>query len=186
MPTRPPARDRSCNTPARRATAVRAGDNGDGSLSAADANFAGFKVLVTNEDGSTTAKTLTELGITSLSLTPNAKAQGFADGTVITGEAQFTRADGTTGTMANTMLAAEAQGHVVTETISTDATGTRTDIVKFYGAGGALTASITTTSSSDGSSKTLSFDDDGDGVTDRRMEITQASNDNGRQLLCTA
>ena len=71
--------------------------NGDGKLSAADAEFAKFKVLVTNADGSTTVKTLAELGITEINLTANAVNIALPDGSVITGQTTFTRGDGTTG-----------------------------------------------------------------------------------------
>jgi len=43
--------------------------NGDGKLTAADSNFASFKVMVTNADGTTEAKTLAQLGITEIDLT---------------------------------------------------------------------------------------------------------------------
>lgn len=42
----------------------RVDSNGDGKLTAADAEFIHFKVMVTNADGSQTARSLTELGIT--------------------------------------------------------------------------------------------------------------------------
>jgi hypothetical protein len=75
--------------------------NGDGILSAADADFAKFKVLVTNADGTTSVKTLTELGITSIKLTTDATQIELPDGSVITGQTTFTRANGTTGTAAD-------------------------------------------------------------------------------------
>ncbi|MCF6327511.1 MAG: Hint domain-containing protein, partial [Devosiaceae bacterium] len=45
--------------------------NDDGKLSAADDDWSLFKVLVSNSDGSTILKTLTELGITSIDLISN-------------------------------------------------------------------------------------------------------------------
>jgi hypothetical protein len=54
--------------------------NGDGKLSAADTEFAKFKVLVTNADGSTTVMTLAALGITEINLTANAVNVGMPDG----------------------------------------------------------------------------------------------------------
>lgn len=40
----------------------------DGVLDASDAEFANFKVMVTNADGSTEAKTLAQLNITSINI----------------------------------------------------------------------------------------------------------------------
>jgi hypothetical protein len=85
--------------------------NGDGKLTAADADFAKFKVLVTNADGSTTVMTLAQLGITEINLTANAVNIELPDGTVITGQTTFTRSNGTTGTVANTTLTADAVGY---------------------------------------------------------------------------
>ena len=85
--------------------------NGDGKLSAADAEFAKFKVMVTNADGSTTVMTLAALGITEINLTANTVNIELPDGSVITGQTTFTRANGTTGTVANTTLTADAAGY---------------------------------------------------------------------------
>ena len=57
--------------------------NGDGKLASADAGFAQFKVLVTNADGSTTVKTLAQLGITEINLTEDSTRVQLADGSVI-------------------------------------------------------------------------------------------------------
>jgi hypothetical protein len=53
--------------------------NGDGKLTAADTEFAKFKVLVTNADGSTTVMTLAALGITEINLTANAMNIGMPE-----------------------------------------------------------------------------------------------------------
>ncbi|MDP3195684.1 hypothetical protein, partial [Tabrizicola sp.] len=84
--------------------------NGDGKLTAADAEFAKFKVMVTNADGSTTVMTLAALGITEINLTANTVNIELPDGSVITGQTTFTRANGTTGTVANTTLAGDGAG----------------------------------------------------------------------------
>ncbi|MEZ5751017.1 MAG: hypothetical protein R3D60_03280 [Paracoccaceae bacterium] len=42
--------------------------NGDGKLTAADSTFGSFKVMVTKADGTTEAKTLSQLGITEIDL----------------------------------------------------------------------------------------------------------------------
>jgi hypothetical protein len=58
--------------------------NGDGKLTAADAEFAKFKVMVTNADGTQTAKTLAELGITELNLNAAVALVTLPDGSQIT------------------------------------------------------------------------------------------------------
>ncbi len=45
-------------------------------LDASDAKFANFKAMVTNADGSTEAKTLAQLNITSINLTADVKTTG--------------------------------------------------------------------------------------------------------------
>jgi hypothetical protein len=79
-------------------------------LTAADAEFAKFKVLVTNADGSTTVMTLTQLGITSINLTADATNIELPDGSVVTGQTMFTWEDGTTGTVAHTGCAGGRRG----------------------------------------------------------------------------
>ena len=71
--------------------------NGDGKLTAADANFAKFRVLVTNADGSKVVKTLAQLGITEINLTDDATRIVLPDGSVIEGQATYRKSDGSTG-----------------------------------------------------------------------------------------
>ena len=61
--------------------------NGDGRLSGAELN--GFKVMVSNADGSRTAQTAAPLGITEIRLTQDTTRLQRADGSVITGQATF-------------------------------------------------------------------------------------------------
>lgn len=84
--------------------------NGDGKLTAADTEFAKFKVMVTNADGSTTVMTLTQLGITEIDLTANATRIEMPDGLVLTGHNSFTRMDGRAGRMAKTTPVAGRRG----------------------------------------------------------------------------
>ncbi|MDQ0506431.1 EF-hand domain-containing protein [Xanthobacter agilis] len=65
--------------------------NGDGKLSAADDEWSKFKVLVTNSNNSKVLKTLAELGITEISVTPDDNEQSFSDGSQILGSATFVR-----------------------------------------------------------------------------------------------
>ena len=94
--------------------------NGDGKLTAADAEFAKFKVMVTGADGQTSVKTLTELGITEIDLTANATRMELPDGSMITGQTTYQRANGTTGTVANTTLVTDTAGYRVVEVVGTD------------------------------------------------------------------
>ncbi|MDQ0507333.1 hypothetical protein [Xanthobacter agilis] len=65
--------------------------NGDGKLSAADDEWSKFKVLFTNSAGAKSLKTLAELGITEISVTPDDNEQSFSDGSQILGSATFVR-----------------------------------------------------------------------------------------------
>ena len=85
--------------------------DGDGKLDADDAAFADFRIMVTLADGSTQAMTLAQLGITEIDLTPDETFIELPDGSMITGQTTFTRADGTTGTAANTVLARDPNGY---------------------------------------------------------------------------
>jgi Ca2+-binding RTX toxin-like protein len=153
--------------------------NGDGKLTAADAAFGQFKVLVTNADGSTTAQTLAQLGITEINLTADATRIVLPDGSVITGQTTFTRADGTTGTVANTTLIAEADGHRVVQVTSTDAGGNRVMVSTAYATDGSVAYAIRSVTSPTGASTTNTYDDNGDGVTDRVQTIVRVTNGDG-------
>jgi len=153
--------------------------NGDGKLTSADSAFANFKILVTNADGSTTTKTLAQLGITEINLTEDATRIVLPDGSVIEGQTTFKKSNGTTGTVASTSLVAETDGHRVTEAVSTDVNGNRVVVNTVYGAGGTILYAVTSVTSPSGASITNSWDDDGDGVTDRIQTIDTVTNGNG-------
>ncbi|AQZ53821.1 Hemolysin, plasmid (plasmid) [Martelella mediterranea DSM 17316] len=140
--------------------------NGDGVLDAADAAFSAFKVMVTNADGSTVVKTLSELGIVSIGLTANAARYIFDDGSSVIGESVFTRADGSTGAAANAVLAAEAEGYRIDKMETTDGAGARHVVSTGYDRDGNKAFVIDAVTSADGLSETTRFDDDGDGVVD--------------------
>ena len=80
--------------------------NGDGKLDASDAKFNQFKVMVTNSDGSYTAKTLTELGITALNLKADLTDIKYTDGSEITWQTT-TSTEGTTGGLASSLNSRE-------------------------------------------------------------------------------
>ncbi len=92
----------------------------DGKLTAADAAFGQFKVMVTKADGSTGSKTLAELGITEINLEGDATGITLPDGSRITAQTTFTRSNGSTGTVADTVLVAEEQGHRVKPPVPDD------------------------------------------------------------------
>ena len=153
--------------------------NGDGKLTAADTDFAKFKVMVTNANGTTTVQTLTQLGITEINLTADTTQITLPDGSQITGQTTFTRGNGTTGTVANTTLISEAEGHRVVQTTSTDGNGNAVVVSTGYGAGGAVAFVITSVTSPTGALVTNSYDTNGDGVTDRIQTVTTVVNGNG-------
>jgi hypothetical protein len=68
--------------------AIRAAfdSNGDGKLTAADTDFAKFKVLVTNANGTTTVQTLGGLNISEINLRPDATNIQLPDSSTITGQ----------------------------------------------------------------------------------------------------
>jgi hypothetical protein len=59
--------------------------NGDGKLTAADAAFAQFKVLVPNADGSTTVMTLAQLGITEINSASELRSKTDQDKALVAG-----------------------------------------------------------------------------------------------------
>ena len=83
--------------------------NHDGKLSAADSDFAEFAAWQdANSNGivdNGEMKSLTALGITSISLTSDGKSYTAANGDVtVVGSGTFTRADGSTGTLADAVF----------------------------------------------------------------------------------
>lgn len=111
--------------------------NNDGILSAADADFAKFKVERVNADGSTSVFTLAQLGITSINLTADATRIELPDGSMITGQTTFV-INGATRTVANVSLMAEVQGYAVTQAVTTDTSNNRIVTSTAYDANGAL------------------------------------------------
>jgi hypothetical protein len=144
--------------------------NKDGQFSAADDDWADFRVLVTNADGTQSVRTLTDLGITSIDLSADATQIVLPDGSVITGQTTFTRADGSEGTVADVILRAEAAGYRVETTTPQPGTVVQTG----YHADGSVAFVFTAVTAPDGSSTLNSYDDNGDGVVDRLQVIEVA------------
>ncbi|EEE35189.1 hemolysin-type calcium-binding protein [Rhodobacteraceae bacterium KLH11] len=153
--------------------------NGDGVFDANDEAWDDFKVLVTNADGSLEAKTLAELGITSIDLTADATNIELPDGSVITGKTTFTYADGSTGTVADTTLVSDTASYRIEESEAVDSEGVRTHIQTGYGADGAISFVITSVTTADGASITNSYDTNGDGVVDQLQTIVTVANPDG-------
>ena len=145
--------------------------NGDGKLDANDAEWANFKVMVTNSDGTTTALTLAQLGITEIDLMGDASNIELPDGSVITAQATFTM-NGQEHTLGEMTLAMEAQGYRLEEVLSTDGSGNNLRDISGFDASGAVAWTIRVVTAPDGSSVVNSYDDNGDGVMDRVQEIT--------------
>jgi Ca2+-binding RTX toxin-like protein len=145
--------------------------NGDGVLNASDAKFALFKVEVTNADGSTSVYTLAQLGITSINLKGDMTDVKYADGSEITGQTTFTRSNGTTGTVANTVLATDANGYAVTQTVITDASNNRIVTNTAFATDGSIASVTKSTTSADGKTIAITYDTNGDGVIDKAQSI---------------
>ena len=150
--------------------------NGDGKLTALDADFGKFKLLVTQADGSQIVQTLTQAGITEINLKADQTNIQYADGSAVTGQTSFTRANATTGTVANMLLATESQGHAVTTSTSTDVNGNRVVINTAFGLDGAIAHISKSVTSTTGLSITNSFDTNGDGVWDQLQTLITTVN----------
>ena len=149
--------------------------NGDGKLTAADAEFGNFKVMVTNADGSQTARTLAQLGITEITLKTDATLISFADGSQITGQTTFTMG-GVVKTAAAVTLVSEADGHKLETTVD----GAVTTYTQKDSAGHVLsveTSEVQTLGTQDAPgfaiTTTNRYDDNGDGSFDRAQVITR-------------
>ncbi|MER9020438.1 calcium-binding protein [Mesorhizobium sp. M0898] len=136
--------------------------NHNGLLDAGDERWSEFKVMI---DGQLVS--LASLGIASIGLTPTGTGQSFTDGSAITGTAQFTRTDGTTGTVGDAVLTADANGYIIKSTTVTNGDGSKTTDLAGYGKDGTLAFQNRITISADGLSTTTQFDDDGNGTYER-------------------
>ncbi|WP_436092708.1 PA14 domain-containing protein, partial [Devosia sp. LjRoot16] len=152
--------------------------NHDGKLDASDADWSLFKVLVTNPDGTTTLKTMAELGITSINLISDNQQITLPDGSKILGTTTYTRSDGSTGTAADTALKYDANGYIVTQTVTTNPDGSTTIVNKATRPNGSLASETVSTVSADGKTRSVSFDNNGDGVVDRvQTDVTVVNGD---------
>ena len=153
--------------------------NHDGKLDAGDAAFSQFKLMVTNADGTTSVETLAQAGITSIDLNANSVNQSFTDGSSIDGETTFTKSDGTTGTAATVTFAADANGYAVKTTTTHNADGSTTIDNAALNADGSLANETISTTSADGLSRTISYDDAGNGIIDHVQSDVTVDNADG-------
>nr|WP_319512889.1 DUF4214 domain-containing protein [uncultured Cohaesibacter sp.] len=158
--------------------------NGDGVLSAADDDFADFKVMITNENGSTTTKTLTEVGIAEINLTADASNIELSDGSAITGQSTFTKTDGSTGTVGDMLLVSEGTGHHITQSEVTNESNGRVQTTTAYEPNGAIAYVIYSESSPNGNGTEIinRYDDNGDGVVNRLQSIVTVNDQNGATI----
>ncbi|MER8577678.1 hypothetical protein NKG95_02885 [Mesorhizobium sp. M1423] len=136
--------------------------NHNGLLDAGDERWSEFKVMV---DGQLVS--LASLGIASIGLTPTGSGQNFTDGSAITATSQFTRTDGTAGTVGDAVLVSDANGYIIKSTTVTNGDGSKTTGLAGYGKDGTLAFQNRITVSADGLSTTTQFDDDGNGTYER-------------------
>lgn len=156
--------------------------NRNGKLDAGDAEFASFRVIVSNADGTTSSKTLAQAGLAAIGLTVDKTQRVLEDGSSIDGQTTFTRSNGTTGTAAAATFAAEDAAYRV-KVLTTRATdGTVTVDNKMYDTGGLLASESKLVTSADRKTRTLSFDDDGDGVFDRVRTTGLVDNADGSRV----
>jgi hypothetical protein len=151
----------------------------DGTLDAGDAQFASFKVLVTNADGTTTLTTLAEAGITSINLIPDATRIVLPDGSTIDGQTTFARSGGGTGTAAAVTLMADMAGYILEQTVTHNSDGSTTIDNTTLNPDGSVAYEIIGVTSADGNTRTLSVDGDGDGVIDQVQTTATVTNGDG-------
>ncbi|WP_210204449.1 adhesin, partial [Agrobacterium sp. LAD9] len=148
--------------------------NGNGKLDAGDARWAEFRVEVNGE-----LVTLDSLGIASIDLTPTGSGRTFSDGSAITGSTTYTRTDGTTATASDAILAGEQEAYKLDRTVTTNADGSSNELIIGYVKDGRIAFRNMVTKSADGSTVTTNFDDNGDGVYDRRQTKSSYTTEDG-------
>ncbi|MFS8123583.1 adhesin [Rhizobium sp. BR 250] len=148
--------------------------NQNGKLDAGDSRWTEFKVAINGQ-----LKSLSELGIVSIDLTSTGTGQTFSDGSAIAGTTTFTRVDGSTGAVGDAILASEQDGYKLDRTVTADADGSSSELIVGYTKDGRIAFRNLVTKSSDGSTVTTNFDDDGDGTYDRRQTKSSYTTEDG-------
>jgi hypothetical protein len=140
--------------------------NQNGKLDSGDAQFAQFKVWVTNADGTRTLQTLAAAGVASINLIENEIEITLPDGSKITGQTTYDKVGGGTGTAATVSLATEAQGYALDHS-ETTVNGVTTIDNKQRNADGSIASETKSEYTSTTKIDKTSFDNDGDGIWDR-------------------
>jgi uncharacterized metal-binding protein len=155
--------------------------NHNGQLDAGDERFADFRLVITRVDDTTGVRTLTDAGVASIDLTEDKNRRDFSDGSSIDGQTTYTRTDGTTRAAATVTFAADAEGHAIRTTKTVNPDGSTTVVNRMLAADGSLASEILSKISSNGLTRTMTFDNDGDGVVDRRQtDVTVVNGDGSR------
>ncbi|MFN0191444.1 MAG: hypothetical protein ACKVP5_05635 [Aestuariivirga sp.] len=140
-----------------------------------------FKVMVTNADGTTSIYALNHanVNIASIGVIGDTTHIELPDGSVIDGQALFTRGDTTTGTAANTSLVTATDGYKV-DAVATMNGANKVVTSTGYEADGSKVFVYKSETTPTGNSITNSYDDNGDGTWDRVQTIvTNTASANG-------
>ncbi|MGJ7531365.1 DUF4214 domain-containing protein [Variovorax sp. GB1P17] len=148
--------------------------NHNGRIDAGDASWSQFKVMVNGQMVS-----LDSLGITSIDLTPTGSGQTFGDGSAFTGTTSYTKSDGTKGQVGDAVLATDGNGYLIHQTQTTNAGGSVTTDIVGSNADGSKAFENVSTLSANGLTKTINYDDNGDGIFDRSQSIITGTNADG-------
>lgn len=154
--------------------------NHDGSLDSSDTDFDDFFLMVTNANGTQTAYSLAQLGITSINLTANAVNIDLPDGSSIDGETTYTTSSDGTGTAATVTFATASGGYAVSTTSATNTDGSETVTNVALNADGsvAFTQILNTLISGDVTSKVLTYLNAGGVVTSIQTDVIDGSTEN--------
>jgi len=155
--------------------------NHNGKIDVGDANWSQFKVVVNGQMVS-----LASLGIASIDLTPTGSGQTFGDGSAITGTTTYTKSDGTKGQVGDAILAVDSNGYLIRQTQTTNAGGSVTTDIGGSNADGSKAFENVVTLSANGLSKTIKYDDNGDGVFDRSQTVVSVVNSDGSTTQTTS
>ncbi|MGV2021216.1 hypothetical protein [Agrobacterium sp. 22-223-1] len=151
--------------------------NRNGVLEAGDKRWNEFKVSINGQ-----LKSLKDLGIASINLTPTGSGQSFSDGSAIAGTTTFTRSDGSTGMVGDAILANEEKDYKISRSTMKNSDGTSSELIVGYAIDGNLAFRNLVTRSLDDSTVTTKFDDNGDGVFDRSQSKTISIEKSGSRI----
>lgn len=146
---------------------LRRGERGGYGCLSGDKRWNEFKVSINGQ-----LKSLKDLGIASIDLTPTGSGQSFSDGSAIIGTTTFTRIDGTKGLVGDAILANDQNDYKIARSTAKNADGTSSELIVGYDKDGSVALRNLVTKNTDGSTVTTKFDDDGDSVFDRSQSKT--------------